>query len=257
MRYNEEIFASEDEALVAFREQSMVTKEDILSNVRWRKQRFQKEAEEDSLHSGAYYAVLDKLLDRFYTLIENTILFDAPEGWWTYCYEIETTGIKLMLSHYYYVDFDLDGNSGDTEVDTEFVLLTVETKHLSVEEYARLYEVEQGTVRQWIRRGKIRDAIKLGKEWRIPELSEIPKRGYSLGQYEWKEELGDVPEKYKFLKEPAIATFYQDKIDKKIFHISVGEYKKKVDGREREALELFLIGHPLVRYISGTIGLYT
>lgn len=257
MRYNEEVFSSEEEALEAFRDQSMITKENILTNIQWRRWEFQKDAQKDSLHSSAYYAVLDRLLERFRTMIEKTVLFDAPPGWWSYCYEIETTGIKLLLSHYYSVDFDSDGNSGDTEVDTEFTLLTVETKHLSVEEYAQLYDVEQGTVRQWIRRGKIRDAIKLGKEWRIPELSEIPKRGYSFGQYEWKEELGDVPEKYDFLKEPAIATFYQDKEDKKIFHVSVGDYKKVIDGKERECMELFLIGHPLVRYISGTIGLYT
>ena len=52
-----------------------------------------------------------------------------------------------------------------------------------VEEYAAATNTEAVTVRQWIRRGKLRNALKIGSEWRIPEITDPPRRGYTPVSY--------------------------------------------------------------------------
>lgn len=95
--------------------------------------------------------------------------------------------------------------------------MTVDTKLLTVDDYANTYGVNTGTVRQWIRRGKIRNAIKLGNEWRIPELTDMPTRGYQTGIYMWMEYLKNLHKEYEFLRNYTTAMFDQDSIDKNKF----------------------------------------
>ena len=81
-----------------------------------------------------------------------------------------------------YDDFDEDGEPTSVSVmpGQTFELVTVPSALLSVEEYAAVYNVSVTTVRQWIRRGKIRSAIKNGCEWSIPELAAVSGRGYQV-----------------------------------------------------------------------------
>ena len=130
--------------------------------------------------------------------------------------------------------------------------------------------MEQGTVRQWIRRGKIRTAYKEGKEWKIPELSPPPSRGYEGAQYKWIYGLDNLPEEYSFLADYVIATFYQDMKDKSKYHVllvsketftsknpgNVAPTKNQellLDAKEREKLELFMIAHPQIKYCGHRI----
>ena len=250
-------FDTEEEKIECYQEAMMTSKDDILSAIRLERMSWNAKAKEDTRHSAAYYGVLNKLTDRFITKIEKTVLFDAPYGMWAYMFEINSEGMKLTLEHADHVDFDDDQTPGDSMVDQIFDMVTVHTRMLSVEEYAQIYGVETVTVRQWIRRGKLRTAKKYGKEWRIPELTDTPERGYRMGQYKWDEKLTDVPEEFSFLVEPGIATLYQDDKDKMKYHVSVGSrYSKVLEGKEREKLELFLINHPLVRYISDSFGYF-
>jgi excisionase family DNA binding protein len=250
-------FDTEEEEIARYQEVMMTTKEDILQSVKWERHRWNEKSSEDHRHTAAYYSVLNDLADRFIRKLEKTNLFDAPYGMWAYIFEIRSDGMFLTLEHADSVDFDEDQNPGDSTVDEVFTMLSVKTRLLSVEEYAKLYGVETVTVRQWIRRGKIRTAKKYGKEWRIPELTEVPERGYRMGQYSWSNQLTDVPEEYGFLREPGIATLYQDDKDKTKYHVSVGDrYSNVIDAKERERLELFLISHPLVKYISNVVGCY-
>lgn len=156
-------------------------------------------------------------------------------------------------------------------MDTSFHLLTVRTKLLTVEQYAQAYDVTTTTVRQWIRRGKIRSAVKQGSEWRIPELAEIMERGYRDGHYERLEELTDLPQEYAFLNDYVYMDIRQDKEDKTRYDVLFSmkfdplvvpkeewdQYHRTVqmDRKEREKFELYLISSPFVRasdtYITG------
>ena len=126
---------------------------------------------------------------------------------------------------------------------------------LTVEQYAEQYGVESVTVRQWIRRGKIRTATKYGKEWRIPILTEPPTRGYSPASYSGKQPLTELPKSCEFLvayDKVLILQIPEAKRQYQLFFSTTDniEIKKciQVTEAEKEKLELFLIAHPLVKY---------
>ena len=261
MIYDEEMFECEEDALEAFRSNMMTDKEDVLNNVYWEIRDWQKEADDNPKHTIGFYRTLQKLLKRFENKIEKAVLFDAPEGWWAYSYEITSSAITLYLEHYSSVDFDrVQGCITGSMVDQTYDLISVASKLLTVDEYARLYEVEQGTVRQWIRRGKIRTAKKYGTEWRIPELTELPGRGYRLGQFQWEDDLPDLPDEFAFLNNYTMVTLTQDDKVKSLyrayFNGKGNSQLKMYTAQEREKFELLLISHPLVRYCSDCYGSY-
>lgn len=128
----------------------------------------------------------------------STRLFTELEDWWAYELTLSYDGIYLFCNHYNFRGLAPD-NKLDMVCDQEFILLSVKSQLLTVEQYAEQYGVESVTVRQWIRRGKIRTATKYGKEWRIPILTEPPTRGYSPASYSWKQPLTELPKGYEFL----------------------------------------------------------
>ncbi len=251
-------FESDEEMIDYYQSVSLTTKDDVKKAIKLTKLEWKLRSKEDLKHSPSYYAVLDNLINRFVSVLDNTLLFDAPSGMWGYYYHINSDGISLMLEHAFSVEFNDNKYITSKAVDQEFTLLTVETKMLTCEEYAQLYNVKEVTVRQWIRRGKLRTAKKYGNEWRIPELTEVYGRGYLPGKYEWKEKLNDVPDQYKFLIEPGSISISQDNIDKTKYHISSNNgYNTVLNNKEREKLELFLISHPLVKCTSDTYGYFS
>lgn len=209
-------------------------------------------------HTESFWKQYLSLLKRFQHEIENTILFMELEEYWCYSYEISELGAKLNLdfiSDVDYDDFNEDGEptSISPEVGQSFELVTVPSTLLSVEEYAAVYNVSVTTVRQWIRRGKIRSAIKSGREWNIPELAEVSGRGYQSGSYSWTCHLSDLPEEFDFLTEAREIFICQNKENKDTYDISINPYipgaEKKIhmSTADKERLELMLISHPLVK----------
>ncbi len=72
----------------------------------------------------------------------------------------------------------------------------------ALDRIGKLYDVEPVTVRQWIRRGKLREAEKVGKEWRISELTDVPGRArYEPATYKWINRLKGIPEEFAFLSD--------------------------------------------------------
>lgn len=259
--YREREELTDEEALLLFRQQSMIDKDDILSNIRYVANDWRLKSQTDAKHTAAFYGAILNLLDRFSAAVLKALLFDAPPDWWSYTFNINCKGITLLLEHCSGYTYDGENVTPDV-IDESFELLKIKSKRLTVEEYAKIYEVEQGTVRQWIRRGKIRTAMKVGNEWRIPELAEPPRRGYVFGQYKWTEHLSDLPEEYAFLDDYSYATFSQEYTDHTAFTISFsgnGDERKvlKCDAKEKERLELFMISHPLIEFITDQIGYYS
>jgi len=234
----------------------MRTRDSILQNVA----KDIKEVEDGRLregHTDSFWKQYLNILKRFHLEIENTILFTELEEYWCYSYEIAEQGAKLYLQYIAGVDcdeFDEDGEpiSITTDVAQSFELVTVPAKLLSVEDYATAYDVSVTTVRQWIRRGKIRSAIKSGREWSIPELAEVSGRGYQSGLYHLTRHLNELPEEFSFLSKFEEILIQQSEENKDVYNIylycdATGERKElQMSTAEKERLELMLISHPLV-----------
>lgn len=165
------------------------------------------------------------------------------------CYEYYVThdSIKLDLVQYDDVDFDADGNFEGGTCTTEYTLTEVVCDYLSAEQYAAVYDVTVTTVRQWIRRGKLRTARKAGREWQIPAIADAPKRGFESVTYRWEELPDEICDAFPFLADAKCISLQQDKNDKKVFRGITGwpwdEKRKTIDLsiQQREQLELMLI----------------
>ncbi len=258
MKYNLKI--SEKDALTLFHSQVMTEKEDVLTNVHWQIVAAQEELEEADVARIPFLRTLIEMLGRFEAKIDKTPLFSAPDAWWAYSFEIASTAITLNLEHYTSVIFGDDHSVEDSEVDATLPLLSVKAQMLTVEDFAKRNHVLPVTVRQWIRRGKLRTAVKNGPEWRIPELTEIPVRGYRSARYEWETDLTGLPEEFSYISEFRAAEFSQDESDKNLYHIDLSGGKKDMrincNTKGREQLELMLISNPFVTYVSDSFGIF-
>lgn len=213
---------------------------------------------EDSMtgeHSKAYYKRLNELLERFYEKVKKIPLMTIKDDCWGYGFCITEWGVVLSLM---YVDVDYDITEQDEKISFplpfyEYKLMQVDAKMLSPEEYAEVYEVGTGTVRQWIRRGKLRSAKKIGRTWKISELCDMPSRGYTPASYAWKEHLEDLPEEYEYLNKYKRAEFFGRATEIGKYTVIFDDpdgielpYKLKLTMQEREKLELILISHPQI-----------
>ena len=259
--YAAEDFISEEEKLDFYNETALRTKEDILKDIDSLIAKSDAKAETKEKHSQAFYERYKDLLNRFRDEIEKCTFPQKLEDWWRYEYEVRESGITLSLKHADMFDIERDDYIFE-HMDTTFTLKQIKAKLLTVEQYAQAYGVTTTTVRQWIRRGKIRTAIKLGSEWRIPELAEITERGYKSGHYERKEYLTDVPAEYAFINDYDYIDIDQNEEHKEYFDLCFSKkfdsakvpreewekyYKEiQLDQKEREKLELYLISNPLV-----------
>ena len=246
---------------IEFMSKKLRTKEAILKSIDKRIARYAEDAKNDHKTPAAFYTMIDTMLHTFKKRIDDAVLFDELPDWWIYNYDLDYDKFVLKMEHVKQIEVDEETvhNKGWSQ-DAEYPLVGFSFKTLSAGEYAELYGVGDGTVRQWIRRGKIRTATKIGNEWRIPVLTVPPGRGYESAQYIWHEEMEGLPEEYGFLNNYKLATFIPDHEDKEKFHVIFVSKKTKscddtsanlemtLDAKEREKLELFMIARPEIRY---------
>ena len=244
-----------DEYAEKLRAERFTTKDDLLDWVSTTRENLRKKAETDKKHSAAFYHAYDKLLQKFECRITETVFFKRLEDYWYYSISVHEDGARVELEHANSIEVNEDGTVTVT-VDQRFPLIAVSEPLLTVEDYAAEYGVETGTVRQWIRRGKLRNARKVGNEWRIPRITELPGRGgYENAVYMWYERLRDLPEEFAFLNSYACAMINRDYHDRTLFHITyaaqgVESTTVDCDVKERERIELFMISHPQIRYVG-------
>ena len=176
----------------------------------------------------------------------------VTEGWELGFYITENSAcLYLQL-----IESDNEGN-GYSILET-FDLVTMETKMLTVEDYAHMHDVSVVTVRQWIRRGKIRKARKFGSEWRIPEFVEPASGKYQDVIFVWgSNKLTNLPPEYEYLneyREIAITQADSDTYKAALSNHASSKYRLiRLNTREREKLELWLIGNPFVKSIDGSL----
>lgn len=244
----------------AFRSCHSMCKEDILLDIDETIGKILKHAETDPDHSYAYYTTLKKLLDKFKEAIKTLVFMEKLDDGWCYDWGVTYAGAELQLLHYDVYD-GYPKEHQFLNMDQMYIIYTVPTSLLTVEEFASLHGVEVVTVRQWIRRGKIRTAKKCGNEWRIPALTDTPKRGYTSAFYKWSDTLTGLPSELEYLNNYKEASFMQDDDDKKLYYVrffdeevkeGVREAKKTLEcnSAEREKIELAIISQPSVVYLS-------
>lgn len=256
-------FENAEDKLEYFKRQTSQTKEDVLRSIRLQILMTEKGFSKDKDHSAAFYVKYRDMMKQFRDAVERTVLFEQLEDWWHYSWKIDESGASLILTHITSVDFaDPEDEDESTwfDYDQEFTLLRLDTKLLTIEEYAESYGVGVGTVRQWIRRGKLRSAVKYGREWRIPELAEVTKRGYSYGYYEWKNRLTDLPEEYGFMNGYSSVSISQKKDNKSeyeiLFRAKGREKIMRMETKEKEKFELMLISNPMIKAHTRTVGAF-
>ena len=253
-----EIESKKDKLPAFLRERMLTTKEDLLKDVKIRTETILESLSNSNRHTMHYYNRVEELLKVFYNQLEDTVLPKKLEDWWFYSYEISYRGVGLYLEHMGSATVNKEKtDSSSQDIDQVFVLVFVPAKMLTVDEYSKLYEVEQVTVRQWIRRCKLRTVEKEGKEWRISELTDIPKRGFEPAQYRWRKELFDLPEGFEFLNEYKLATLIKDPKDdafKILFTEGRGPSSKTIalelTDEERLTLETYFIANRDVSFAS-------
>ena len=239
------------------REERFTTKQDLLDWIDSEMLRVADQSKTDKKHSAAFYYAYTKLLKRFRKKIDETVLFNRLEDFWYYSLSVSSSGAVLSLEYSPKCKRNENGNlvvvGGQT-----LPIIHVPGRFLTVDEYAAEYDVGAGTVRQWIRRGKIRTAKKTGKEWVIPELTELPKRGYQPATYFYNGHLDNLPDEYFFLEGYTAVIINPSRTQTGMYDVIIaaggkngGSEMRTLDTKEREKLELFLIGHPDVHYIEG------
>lgn len=250
---------SENNALPECLAQKLITTKDALMlDVEERAKDILESLANSSRHTTRYYNVMEKLLDSFIDRVRKTILPGNLEDWWGYSYSISYRGIVLFLNHLSGALINEDGTDVNCQyVDQSFPLASIRARMLSVDEYAKLYDLQQVTVRQWIRRGKLRTVEKVGNSWLISELTDVPKHGFEPAIYRWDDELSDLPEGFEYINGYRLARFMKgDSADtiQVFLNAIVGNRPQKktiaLTAAERERLEAFFIANPDVSYTS-------
>lgn len=249
---------TEEDKMAVFNEDMLRTKADLLWIIDYLLKKIEENSKKETKHSPAYYSRYMNLVERFKDKVEKTVFPEKLEELWHYDYDIRETGITLTLEHVDSFDLDDEGNIDFVMADTVFELMHIKAELLTVEQYAQAYGVTTTTVRQWIRRGKIRTAVKQGNEWRIPELAEVIDRGYRYIQYKWDEYLTGFPEEYAFINDYNLISIEQNTEHKDIFDVCFSgkneeEKHVQMEKTEREKFELLLISNPFITPVQSEI----
>ncbi len=209
-------------------------------------------------YNRAYCDRVVRLVGEFREMLQKHVLFDCPEGYWGYSIVLRGGGIYLYLNHYREASRSMIKESILFTKDESYELACLKTKLLTVEEYAVLHKVEHVTAVTRIRRGKIRSAVKVGSQWRIPELAQPVQRGYQSTEYTWRGRLTGLPDKYKIIEDYNRAEFFQDDNDLTQFHVrfsgdNIEPMEFTCAREQRGKMEQIFIAHPDVTCLSDVI----
>lgn len=208
----------------------------------------------DISHSIGYLKTIEELFQQFQNDLMRNRIPELTTPWWYYSFSFDVEGISLYLNHMEHLSFEEeDGQVKRMAYSHDGVYKLVERpiKKLTVEEYAEKFGVEPVTVRQWIRRGKIRNATKTGNEWRLSELSDLPERGFKKAAFSVKPAIvpnEPYPDEYSFLNDAIFVYIKRNENDSSTYKVLAGKLggiekstEKIMTAREREKFELFLI----------------
>lgn len=157
--------------------QSCFNKKEILAEIQKKiDERYEllKISMDPAAHSMTKIRIFEELLAK----VDKMLFLPLKSNdFWSYVVYADEYGAKVELICGYYTD---------TKIRLQrTVFAEVKARMLDSETYGLIHGIGAGTVRQWIRRGKLPNAMKVGSVWLISELA-LPKgRGYDFRVYVW------------------------------------------------------------------------
>ena len=122
----------------------ITTKTELLEYIESKTKSLLESLASSNRHTARYYSVMEELINSFQKKIRKTILPERLEDWWLYSFEISYRGAHLCLEHMGSAWINEEGTDSDSQtIDQIFPLVYIPARMLSVDEYAKLYEVEQ------------------------------------------------------------------------------------------------------------------
>ena len=230
----------------AFRNMYLFSKEDIIDSFKLFMEHI--EFDEDNHYTNESKQKKIQLCNEFFVALQKCKLPTLTELWWYYDYEITGRGIflNLCLADEKNIELDEDNETISMMSSTvESTLIKIECEYLTVEQFAKIQDVSPVTVRQWIRRGKLRNAKKMGRDWFISSFEDKPSRGYMSVQYSLAE--STQIEKFPLVAAAESIFIYQDDKDKSVFHCIFENFKShfyqsmQLKRKEVEEIELAII----------------
>ncbi|MBQ7200199.1 MAG: helix-turn-helix domain-containing protein [Eubacterium sp.] len=148
-------------------------RDDVLEAINWIEDDIRKKRWNLALFSDEYLETLMNTMEKFKKwVIEHELptLF----GKWGYEIQVGEDGIALCQCRLGY-SYNFNAKRFDFIVRPlkMITLKEVGSDLLTPEQYGEKYGFSAGTIRQWIRRGKVHSAVKKGHSWLIPELSHL------------------------------------------------------------------------------------
>lgn len=207
-----------------FREDYVFTREDILKSLELfvEHERLNKEP----AYSNEVVKNRVKLCKKFIVAVKKCKLPVLTELWWYYEYQFLDNSMELNLCQADKIEVENNEISSMTST-VEHTLITVECDYLTVEQYASMLGIEPVTVRQWIRRGKLRHAKKNGRDWLIPNTEDKPRRGFTCVQYIVEKEAQIESDEFPLLSACDSISIFQDQDNKRKFICYLNNYKTK------------------------------
>ena len=205
-----------------FRENYLFTKEDVLKSIELFIEH--EKLNEEPRFSNEIVKNRVKLCKKFLAAVKKCKLPALSELWWFYEYQFLGNRMELNLCHANEIEVENDEISGMTAT-VEHTLITVECDYLTVEQYASMLGIEPVTVRQWIRRGKLRHAKKVGRDWLIPDTEDKPRRGFTYVHYVVEGESKIESDEFPLLALCDSISIFQDQNNKRKFICYLKNYK--------------------------------
>lgn len=207
-----------------FREDYLFTREDVLQSLELLIE--YEKTNEETAYSSEVVKNRVKLCEKFIAAVKKSKLPILTELWWYYEYQFLGNSMELHLCQADDIEVENDEIISMTST-LEHTLITVQCDYLTVEQYAAMHEVEPVTVRQWIRRGKLRHAKKNGRDWLIPDTEEKPRRGFTSVQYIVENGAHIESEEFPLLSASGLITIWQDRENKNKFLCFFDDHKNK------------------------------
>ncbi|MEA4900736.1 helix-turn-helix domain-containing protein [Desulfitobacterium sp.] len=211
-----------------FREDNLFTREDVLKSLELFIER--KKLNKKSGYSNELVKNRVKLCEKFILAVEKCKLPALTELWWFYEYQFLGNSMELNLCQADEIEVENGVISGMTST-VEHTLITVECDYLTVEQYAAMHNVKPVTIRQWIRRGKLRHAKKNGRDWLIPDIEDKPRRGFTSVQYIVENNVHIESDEFPLLAICESISIFQDEDNKNKFICYLNNYKTKFDNK--------------------------
>ncbi|GAB6174525.1 hypothetical protein JCM15765_40030 [Paradesulfitobacterium aromaticivorans] len=235
-----------------FREDYLFTREDILKSLELFVEH--ERLNEEPAYSDEVVKNRVKLCKKFIAAVKKCKLPVLTELWWYYEYQFLDNSMELNLCQADEIEVENDEISSMTST-IEYTLITVECDYLTVEQYASMLGIEPVTVRQWIRRGKLRHAKKNGRDWLIPDTEDKPQRGFTSVEYIVENEAQIESDEFPLLSACDTIFILQDQDNKRKFVCFLNNYKTKFKSKlELTRSEVERLEHTIIESGKARVG---